>query len=64
MFNVEILRMVLLKKFGAEGFTFYTNYTSRKAAELEENPRYFAFSSSRGSAREGRCTTEKSLYGK
>ncbi|XP_023349556.1 pyridoxine/pyridoxamine 5'-phosphate oxidase isoform X2 [Eurytemora carolleeae] len=32
-------RMVLLKKFGAEGFTFYTNYTSRKAAELEENPR-------------------------
>jgi len=32
-------RMVLLKKYGPEGFTFYTNYTSRKADELESNPR-------------------------
>jgi len=32
-------RMVLLKKFGPEGFTFFTNYTSRKAQELDSNPR-------------------------
>jgi len=32
-------RMVLLKKFGPEGFTFFTNYTSRKAGELDSNPR-------------------------
>jgi len=32
-------RMVLLKKFGPEGFTFFTNYTSRKAKELDSNPR-------------------------
>jgi len=32
-------RMVLLKKFGPEGFTFFTNYTSRKAEELDSNPR-------------------------
>lgn len=32
-------RMVLLKKYGPEGFTFYTNYTSRKAEELDSNPR-------------------------
>lgn len=32
-------RQVLLKGFGADGFIFYTNYDSRKAAELEENPR-------------------------
>jgi len=32
-------RMVLLKKYGVEGFTFYTNYTSRKADELDSNPR-------------------------
>lgn len=32
-------RMVLLKKFSAEGFVFFTNYTSRKARELDENPR-------------------------
>ena len=35
-----MFRMVLLKKYGPEGFTFYTNYTSRKAAELDANPRY------------------------
>ena len=32
-------RMVLLKKFGPEGFTFYTNYGSRKAQQLSVNPR-------------------------
>merc|ERR1712212_1049114 len=32
-------RMVLLKKYGPEGFTFYTNYGSRKASELDANPR-------------------------
>jgi pyridoxamine 5'-phosphate oxidase len=32
-------RMVLLKTFGPEGFTFYTNYASRKGKQLSENPR-------------------------
>lgn len=32
-------RMVLLKKFGPKGFTFYTNYASRKARQLSKNPR-------------------------
>jgi pyridoxamine 5'-phosphate oxidase len=32
-------RMVLLKKFGREGFTFYTNYASRKGRQLSENPK-------------------------
>ena len=31
-------RMVLLKDFDENGFTFYTNYGSRKAAELDGNP--------------------------
>ncbi|XP_067650098.1 pyridoxine-5'-phosphate oxidase-like [Haliotis asinina] len=33
------VRMVLLKGFSSEGFTFFTNYESRKAKELGENPR-------------------------
>merc|ERR1711962_1703335 len=37
--GIPSARMVLLKKYGPEGFTFYTNYTSRKAAELDANPR-------------------------
>lgn len=32
-------RMVLLKGFDERGFTFYTNYESRKGRDLEENPR-------------------------
>ena len=31
-------RIVLLKGFDAEGFTFYTNYDSAKGKELETNP--------------------------
>jgi pyridoxamine 5'-phosphate oxidase len=31
--------MVLLKDFGPEGFTFYTNADSRKGEELTANPR-------------------------
>ena len=31
-------RMVLLKEFDHRGFTFYTNYESRKGRELEKNP--------------------------
>jgi len=33
------VRMVLLKSCGRDGFVFYTNYESRKARELEANPR-------------------------
>ncbi|UTV30774.1 pyridoxamine 5'-phosphate oxidase [Photobacterium atrarenae] len=32
-------RIVLLKHFDQNGFVFYTNLGSRKAAQLEENPR-------------------------
>jgi pyridoxamine 5'-phosphate oxidase len=31
-------RTVLLKAFDEKGFVFYTNYTSRKAKEMETNP--------------------------
>ena len=31
-------RVVLLKSFNEQGFVFYTNYESRKAIELIENP--------------------------
>ena len=33
------VRMVLLKDASAAGFVFYTNYESRKARELEANPK-------------------------
>jgi pyridoxamine 5'-phosphate oxidase len=32
------VRLVLLKGYGEDGFVFFTNYDSRKAAELEANP--------------------------
>ena len=32
------LRTVLLKAYDAKGFVFFTNYGSRKAAQIEENP--------------------------
>lgn len=32
-------RIVLLKSFGPDGFTFYTDYRSRKSEELMDNPR-------------------------
>lgn len=32
-------RIVLLKGYDRRGFAFYTSYTGRKAAELEQNPR-------------------------
>jgi pyridoxamine 5'-phosphate oxidase len=32
-------RIVLMKQYDARGFVFYTNYRSRKAGELEANPR-------------------------
>ena len=33
------VRTVLLKEFDERGFVFYTNYGSRKALEIAENPR-------------------------
>ncbi|XP_059476278.1 pyridoxine/pyridoxamine 5'-phosphate oxidase-like isoform X2 [Neocloeon triangulifer] len=32
-------RYVLLKSYGSEGFKFFTNYSSRKARDLAENPK-------------------------
>ncbi len=37
--GVPAARVVLLKDVGAEGFVFFTNYESAKAAQLEANPR-------------------------
>ncbi len=37
--GVPSSRIVLLKGVDEDGFRFYTNYKSRKAQELEENPR-------------------------
>ncbi len=37
--GVPSVRMVLLKGVDERGFVFYTNYESRKAVELEANPR-------------------------
>ncbi|HEX2415071.1 MAG TPA: pyridoxamine 5'-phosphate oxidase [Thermoleophilaceae bacterium] len=33
------VRMVLMKRYGPEGLTFFTNYGSRKGEELGRNPR-------------------------
>jgi pyridoxamine 5'-phosphate oxidase len=37
--GVPSARMVLMRRLGSEGVTFYTNYESRKGRELGENPR-------------------------
>ncbi len=37
--GVPSSRMMLLKGWGPGGFLFYTNYGSRKCADLDENPR-------------------------
>ncbi len=37
--GIPSARIVLLKAIDERGFTFYTNYTSAKARELEQNPR-------------------------
>jgi pyridoxamine 5'-phosphate oxidase len=37
--GVPSVRMVLLKRYDARGFVFFTNYESRKGRELEANPR-------------------------
>jgi len=36
--GVPSARVVLLKDYGASGFTFYTNYNSQKGQELLDNP--------------------------
>lgn len=36
--GVPSVRMVLLRGFDERGFTFFTNYESRKGSELETNP--------------------------
>jgi pyridoxamine 5'-phosphate oxidase len=36
--GIPSVRTVLLKKFDEEGFVFFTNYTSHKAKDLNENP--------------------------
>ena len=36
--GIPSARIVLLKGFDENGFVFYTNYTSRKGNEIEENP--------------------------
>ena len=37
--GVPSARMVLLRGHGPDGFVFFTNYESRKAGELDANPR-------------------------
>jgi len=36
--GIPSVRYVLLKAYDERGFVFYTNYESRKAVEMEENP--------------------------
>jgi len=37
--GVPSSRMVLLKSFSKDGFVFFTNYGSRKAREMDDNPK-------------------------
>jgi pyridoxamine 5'-phosphate oxidase len=37
--NIVTSRVCLLKDFDERGFVFYTNYNSRKGAQISENPR-------------------------
>lgn len=37
-FGRPSVRMVLLKRYDARGFVFFTNYESRKGRDLDENP--------------------------
>ena len=37
--GVPSSRMVLIKKFDERGFTFFTNYSSRKGREINSNPK-------------------------
>ncbi len=37
--GIPSARIVLIKDFDENGFVFYTNYTSFKAAQLDENPK-------------------------
>ena len=36
--NIPSARIVLLKDFDERGFVFFTNYQSRKATQMEQNP--------------------------
>ena len=36
--GIPSVRMVLLKSFNNKGFTFYTNFNSKKSSDLKENP--------------------------
>jgi pyridoxamine 5'-phosphate oxidase len=55
------VRTVLLKGYGADGFVFFTNYTSRKAREMAANPRVSLLFFWRGPERQVRIdgTVEK-----
>ena len=64
-------RIVLLKDFDARGFTFYTNYDSRKGRELAANPRAAlcfllaaagAAGAGRGDGRAGGAREESEAY--
>lgn len=37
--GIPSARVVLLKEFSEQGFTFFTNYQSHKASDLDKNPR-------------------------
>ena len=39
--GIPSVRIVLLKDFGQDGFTFYTNLDSQKSLDIENNPKAF-----------------------